>query len=390
MSLVEISLAEFLADFEPLEDNYCFILGAGASKQSKIPTGQEMVETWIHDLRKRDPAFSYADISPDMSEENRYEFYAQVYAYRFRQDYRKGYRFLQRALKNGAPGFGHSVLAHMMAHTKQRLVITTNFDTLVEDALSQYTRAKPLIIEHEALAGFLDTGSERPTVAKLHRGLLLEPFNDTKETATLHESWRKALNRVFLSRTPLFFGYGGNDGSLMGYLEEIEPLRCLYWFYYRPDRPGARIRALVDRHNGCLVPIDGFNEAMFQFCLPCGYHYDGIHAAIVAKNEERLKAFETEWKKLSNSLVSTAAPDALPSFGMQQVDTTHLLSVRDIAQVGPINASKQDWLRWLEDAEDTDKRSQLLNLVPNHYRGSTEFIRRYGDAHKVRLDKSES
>ena len=40
------------------------------------------------------------------------------------------------------PSFGYSVLAQILAGTRHNVVITTNFDNLVVDALSFYCRAR--------------------------------------------------------------------------------------------------------------------------------------------------------------------------------------------------------------------------------------------------------
>ena len=44
-------LEHFVSDKRE-DKKVCFILGAGASKQSGIPTGKELVKTWIDDLKK--------------------------------------------------------------------------------------------------------------------------------------------------------------------------------------------------------------------------------------------------------------------------------------------------------------------------------------------------
>ena len=57
---------------------------------------------------------------------------------------------------------------------RNNLVITTNFDSLVEDALFMYTSSKPLVINHELLADYAgDPNISRPIIAKVHRGIFL-------------------------------------------------------------------------------------------------------------------------------------------------------------------------------------------------------------------------
>jgi len=52
-SMKKISLQTFLYHFSNnhrKDKKYCFILGAGASKQSGIPTGAELVKEWMNQL----------------------------------------------------------------------------------------------------------------------------------------------------------------------------------------------------------------------------------------------------------------------------------------------------------------------------------------------------
>jgi NAD-dependent SIR2 family protein deacetylase len=53
----EISLKQFISHFSEdgrKDKKFCFILGAGASKTSGVPTGGEMVRTWIDELKASD------------------------------------------------------------------------------------------------------------------------------------------------------------------------------------------------------------------------------------------------------------------------------------------------------------------------------------------------
>ena len=61
---------------------------------------------------------------------------------RFFPDYQNGSAFLERTLERAQPSLGYYPLAALLANTRNNLVITTNFDSLVEDALFIYTDKK--------------------------------------------------------------------------------------------------------------------------------------------------------------------------------------------------------------------------------------------------------
>jgi hypothetical protein len=80
-------------------------------------------------------------------------------------------------------------LAQILTNTKHKFVLTTNFDTMTEDALFSLhnaQKAKPLIIGHTSLADYLSVSNNiRPVIVKLHHDYLLSPKNTEQDTNTL-------------------------------------------------------------------------------------------------------------------------------------------------------------------------------------------------------------
>lgn len=256
---------------------FAFILGAGASVQSGIPTAGTLVWRWLGELHRRlarsgvslerwatTEALEIRGFSPNDAA----AFYSQVFARRFRQHPDEGYADLEDIMQGKDPSFGYSVLAHILAETRHKLVITTNFDNLVGEALSIFTGTAPLVCGHESLANFVHVEPRRPVVVKIHRDLLMAPMNQAAEIAALQTAWIEPLTRVFRAYTPIVIGYGGNDGSLMGFLNGLPEDAIpggIFWCYYGPaGPPGPEIRRLVARHRGVLVPIEGFDELMLR------------------------------------------------------------------------------------------------------------------------------
>ena len=148
------------------------------------------------------------------------------------------------------------------------VAVTTNFDNLVADAISIYTPAAPLVCGHELLTGFIRPGLNRPVIAKIHRDLLFNPASTPEEIKTLLPGWEAALNVIFDNNTPIVIGYGGNDGSLMGFLRRSVPIKGgMFWCYQNGHEPSQAIQDLVNRHHGRFVPIEGFDELMLRFAV---------------------------------------------------------------------------------------------------------------------------
>lgn len=176
---LEWSLRGFVEEFGGIdirmpERRFVFVLGAGASKASDIPTGIELIDIWLTELRERESSHGTGQMEewasaerlriPDFTYSNRAAFYPQVYARRFEHDPESGYAYLEKLISGKEPSFGYCVLAHILEASRHKVVVTTNFDNLVADALSIFTDTAPLVVGHESLATFCVPEPRRPVV----------------------------------------------------------------------------------------------------------------------------------------------------------------------------------------------------------------------------------
>jgi len=279
MSAKSITNVGFLSEFasrhvQMTDRPFCWVLGSGASVQSGIPSGAKLAEQWLaemHEMENDGPlplaewataanldiaGFEYARAA---------SFYPWIYQRRFRDYKEQGYAFLEKIMDKAEPSFGYSVLAQLMATTHHSVAITTNFDNLIADALSIYTRTFPLVCGHESLTGYIRPNLRRPLIAKIHRDLLLAPFSNPDEIAALPGEWTAALSKIFDRFTPIIIGYGGNDGSLMNFLKTLPPIEGgIFWCHRVGSAIDGAVHDVVTKHRGRLVPIAGFDELMLQ------------------------------------------------------------------------------------------------------------------------------
>lgn len=315
-------VAHFRRMHENMPDRkFCFVLGAGASFRSGIPVGGQLVARWLREVWEQEshgqPFETWAtedNLSiPGFTLDQAASFYPQVFVRRFGNDPQEGYAWLERVMESARPSFGYFVLARILTQTRHNIVITTNFDNLVAEALAMSGGGHPLVVGHESLAAFVSSSPRRAVIAKIHRDLLLAPVNDPHGTSHLPEDWNSALRRILGAYTPLFLGYGGNDGSLMGFLDGIGPRHIPgqpVWCYWYRDTPAPHIVALMDKLGGVMTPIRDFDELMMrlndglQFGLP-------IERVTTRANEmmDRCRAeTETVLRRLQESAPSPAAP----------------------------------------------------------------------------------
>ncbi|MBZ4333647.1 SIR2 family protein [Corallococcus sp. AS-1-12] len=263
----------------------------------RMDTSAQIFEKWATEKSLEIDGFTIADAAT---------FYSQIYERRFRNHPDEGYAYLEELMAGKDPSPGYSILAKAMENTRHRLVVTTNFDNLVADALSVYTDAFPFVVGHEALTGFVRAAMRRPLVCKIHRDLLLGPKSDPRSLKRLHETWAGALRALFAHYTPVFIGYGGNDDSLMDLLESLDQGDIkgqLIWCYYEKSTPSRRIVELVAHHKGALVPVPDFDLLMILLGSALGI--EPLDSVI----EERAKKRAENYRERVLSLDTSGHPE---------------------------------------------------------------------------------
>ena len=337
-------------------DRFCFILGAGASVESDIPTGCDLEVAWMDYLmgkgpdkyEKPDPRTSEKSSSRKPSEPcdpeqtkktaaemredgtlifpfdetiaaweeekawrkakaegsstpfewtyNFSDYYFDIYRLRFHPAKKNGFRYLEKIMEGCTPSIGYHTLALLLTkNNRNNLVITTNFDSLVEDALFLYSDKKPLVVNHESLADFIDPNIQRPIIAKVHRGLFYDPMNspDTK----LSKEWKAILDNLFAVYTPIVIGYSGSDHSLMDYLEKNKRIHQIYWcFRDRLEELPDRVKNLVLKKGGSLVSIQGFDAMMLDIGTKL-YLEDMAPKSTERNQNDKLKARMEQYQK---------------------------------------------------------------------------------------------
>jgi tetratricopeptide (TPR) repeat protein len=367
MSAQKITINGFLNEFKRRHDQmqdrpFCWILGSGASVQSGIPTGKTLSNLWLNELHELEDfqgksidewasaetlgikAFEYAQAA---------DFYPWIYQRRFRDYKEQGYAFLENVMDHAEPSFGYSVLAQIMALTPHKVAITTNFDNLMADALSIYTRIFPLVCGHESLTGYIRSTLRRPLIAKIHRDLLLAPLSNPDEIAKLPGEWAAALTKIFDRFTPIVIGYGGNDGTLMGFLGSLEPVEGgMFWCYREGDEIDSKIQEVVQHHHGRLVPVAGFDEVMLQ--LQEKLQLPFLLPILQSVHEKRVAEYQKQFEDLTTKLRAPAENPAVEEARKP---------ARDAAETAVERLTKEkSWWGWQlkADAESNPAKKELI------------------------------
>ncbi|MGL1931931.1 MAG: tetratricopeptide repeat protein [Desulfotalea sp.] len=245
---------------------FCFIIGAGASFKSGIPTGGQLAKDWFKEIKER---YSDEEIEQwveevKLNQDDLASHYGSIYRKRFENDKTSGYEFLVQAMRSAKPTCGHIILAQILSKVPGSTVLTTNFDSLIESSIYQFTDKTPLVCGHESLSGYARPSNIHPLIIKIHRDLLLSPQSDPDEISKLDEGWKEPLDNMFSSHIPIVIGYGGNDGSLMSYFQKMNKPSNFFWCGMKDSNVSTRVENLIKQMDGCFVKIAGFDEIMHE------------------------------------------------------------------------------------------------------------------------------
>lgn len=342
------------------EQRVCFIIGAGASVQSNIPSGGRLAKRWWDELlsipifpraqidewlledepntvsAKKMDLYNLRQTKPDLSEHDLAPYYGKIYAFRFLMNPDEGIEELTKSMSAIEPSYGYTVLAQMLAQGRHNVVITTNFDNLIEYSLHIYTNSHPLMCGHETMASFAKSSQNRPLIAKIHRDLYMNPLNEEEDLKQLKKAWIEPLKALLTDRKIIVLGYGGNDGSLMSLLNELPLNKNLYWCNRKKSVLQPNVQKLLEDKNGYEVSIDGFDE--FMFMLRSTMEFERLDTKIEADGKRRADNYRNKEKEIidernksTDPAVMEAVKERLEEAQGEDDDFSYLLKSLDIS-----------------------------------------------------------
>lgn len=345
-----LTAGRFFTDFHDIDqachdERFCFIVGSGASHPI-IPSGARLVDRWLvelHDMdcpdseRLRPPHANLADFAgallpaeegrlrtwaertfadlPGFQWKSRAEHYGRIYQRRFISRPHIGQEFLRELMHGKPPALGHHLLGRLLARTRHHVVITTNFDRLVEDAVAITERIAVQSFGSKDLAQYLEREQRGPVVAKIHGDLQLETYNTLDDILTLREQWSAALEALLKRYTPIVTGYGGNDPGFMRFLCETLPKvmgnRHLYWVLRSKNKPIENPHLQELAGLDCVRFIEGLDFTELMVRLNDCQNFPPLDEELKQRAEAIAAALKTATAEAREKLISRSAPSEL-------------------------------------------------------------------------------
>lgn len=294
-----MNLSDFLRQYEIRSPNIMWLLGAGASAAAGIPTAFNMIwdfKRTLYCAAQRVPISSCSDLGnsalraklqqhfniagsfPPENSDEEYSHYFKA-TYPDEQDRR---RYIDRLVASASPSYGHLALAALMRLDRARLVWTTNFDRMVEDAAVEVLGGSSKLIiatlDSANLAMEAINEGRWPLLAKLHGDFQSRQLKNTSEELQTQDArMRHALVEACKRYGLAVVGYSGRDHSVMDALEEgIDNGNGypsgLFWFQ-RSDSPCLpRVTDLISRATARgiranIISVETFDELLSDALL---------------------------------------------------------------------------------------------------------------------------
>jgi hypothetical protein len=185
---------------------YALMLGSGISRSAGIPTGWEITLKIINDVAllsgensEHDPAGWYIDrygAEPDYGELLNMLYKSPTERSQYlRNFFEPTEEEFQQGIK--IPTVAHRAIAKLVKNGVIRVIVTTNFDRLLEKALEEIGIYPTIISNEDSLKGALPYVHSDCTLIKLHGDYLDTRIKNTgTELESYHESMNGLLDRI--------------------------------------------------------------------------------------------------------------------------------------------------------------------------------------------------
>lgn len=342
----------FLRGFKVFSNqSFDLFLGAGASISSGIPSGSDLVWQFKRELLSVSGKINgkkFQDLKVESNKKIIQSYFAEEdakvsnpYSYYFEKCYPDPLvrqEFLSKLVRDKKPSIGFMCLSALVENKKVNTVWTTNFDDLIEKAITALNFQSCQVVSPDNAKTVKNFRSDIPTVVKLHGDFRYDALQNTdEELQQLEENLHNYFLQASTQRGLLVVGYSGSDESVLQTLAKaLEKPNAfpkgLVWCIPKDVTPRERLINLIERANtqnqrsGFMV-IDSFDYFLHELYTVCGLQNTQIDSIAKERFEQR-KTF-----RLSQSASGTT-PILLNAIKAKHFPKTVLTSKTNIAGEG--------------------------------------------------------
>jgi hypothetical protein len=311
--MIRIDRDTFLRSFKVLSNqSFDLFLGSGASVNSGIPTGSDLMWHFKREIlssKKLINGKKFTDLKIEANKQVIQSYFDQrgdsnipnPYSFYFKECYpdplvRK--EFLTELVRDKKPSIGFMCLSALVEQKKINTVWTTNFDDLIEKAITGLNYQSCQIVSPDNARSVHHFKTDIPTVVKLHGDFRYDPLQNTEEELQrLEESLHNYLIDASSKRGLLVVGYSGSDESVLQTLENaLEKPNAfpkgLIWCIPKGITPNERLNHLLEKANtsnnrsGFMV-VDSFDYFLHELYKVCDLQNEQIDSIAKERFEQR-------------------------------------------------------------------------------------------------------
>lgn len=159
------------------------------------------------------------------------------------------------------PSRAHLAIAELVKRGAVKVILTTNFDRLMEQALETVGVAPQVIYRPEAVQGMKPLAHAPATVIKLHGDYLdLGTRNTPSELESYPDEWKTLVSQVLDEYGLVISGWSADWDTALVALMEAAPNRRYPLFWDQRSSRGDTVQRLLAARAGSVVPAAGADE----------------------------------------------------------------------------------------------------------------------------------
>ncbi len=236
---------------------FTLFLGAGASYSSKIPLGSEMIKEWRAMLCK-DCApeganvDAWSETQPWFKKDDEY---STLFEMLFPNE-RARQNYVTEKIEHKPPSWCYLYLANVINSGRINVVFTTNFDDLVNEALTRYLAYNAVVCAADSEVESISILTSRAKIIKLHGDYLFKKLKNTKkELKQLDPNMQQKFIQFGKECGMVVIGYAGRDQSVMSVFESLlqDPNAFpngVFWGVRPNDEVASRVKQLSISYPG--------------------------------------------------------------------------------------------------------------------------------------------
>ena len=266
-------LVNILANTKEQLPSFTLFLGAGASVESGIESGGQLIEKWRDDYWERfgndeeHEKDTFLESQPWHGDDDEYSvLFEKLYDTPSQRR-----NFIETVVGDKKPSWGYMYLVDLLRRQIFNTVFTTNFDDLLNEACYVFSSdVRPIVSAHDSSIHSIRLSSKRPKIIKLHGDFLFDSIKNTvRELESLESNTRDKFREFSNEFGMIVIGYSGSDRSIMDALDALlRDARSfphgIYWCIRNENSVTEPLAQLARFPNFHMVQIDGFDSFLAE------------------------------------------------------------------------------------------------------------------------------